>query len=271
MSYRDAVAQTQAYSAFFSFPLRPEETHRWLISDKKISITTLKPYLSNLSPKNEKKRLQLTQNTLTKEKIALNFVNLVHFLPGIEMIALTGSVAVGNTHTGDDIDLLIVTTPHTLWLVRPFLLLLLTCKFHRRHPGDNPRQIQNSFCPNLWLDTQSLTIPKAKQNLYTAHEVLQIKPLFDRGGVYSRFLRANRWTGHFLANAYFELSTKAVSSPRPRSSSSLLAPLNLFSFLLQYLYMLPKKTTETVTLHSAFFHKNNLSSVITRHLENNCL
>jgi hypothetical protein len=271
MSYRDLVAKTKAYSAYFLFPLTPVEIHYWLITDHQIPFRLIKTNLQGLSDKEQKTRLKLARNTLEKEKLASEFVKIARFFPGIKLIALTGSVAIGNTQKTDDLDLLIITAPNSLWLLRPLILFLLNFKFHRRHPGDNPHHVKNSFCPNLWLDESSLSIPRRKRNLYTAHEVLQIKPLYDSGGVYGHFLLANRWTKRYLANAYFDLISKAGKDRNTPPINFLLIPFNFLLFSLQYLYMLPKKTTEFVDLHSAFFHKNDLSRTITRHLQNNCL
>ena len=271
MSYRDVVAKTQAYSAYFSFPLTPQETHYWLITDHPVSSEVLAPYLSELSSQAKKLRQRLSQQTLEKVKLASKFVRLARHLPCIELIALTGSIAVGNTRQTDDIDLLIITAPNTLWLVRPLFLFLLAIKFHRRHPGDNVLRIQDSFCPNLWLDMSSLALPKNKRNLYTAHEVLQIKPLYDRGGVYQSFLLANHWTKRFLANVYSALVPKRLSPAHIPSVYFVFAPFNVLAFFFQYLYMLPKITTERVGLHAAFFHKNDLSRALIQHLRHNCL
>ena len=162
------------------------------------------------------------------------------------------------------------TEPNTLWFTRPLFLFFLSLFFNRRHPGDNSSiKIKNAFCPNLWLDMFSLTVPKKRQNIYTAHEVLQVRPLFDRGGTYQNFIRSNRWTSHYLANAYHKLSDKKYPKKKSNPLFFIIAPLNYLLFILQYFYMLPKKTTEVVSLHAAYFHKNDLSTVLTNYLKNN--
>lgn len=271
MDLKQAVAQTIAYSGYFKFPLTPTEVHHWLVSSQVVSLSRLKKYLSAISPQDKIFREKLRQNTQIKINLANNFVAQARFLPGIRLIALTGSVAANNTQNQDDIDLLIITAPNCLWFVRPLVLFLLSLNFHRRTPGDNFHQTKNAFCPNLWLDTQALSLPRSRRNLYTAHEVLQIKPLLDRQGTYLRFIKANRWTSHYLANAYQSVSNGTTKKEHQKIFSAFLFPLNFVFFVSQYLYMLPKKTTETVTLHSAFFHKNNPSASITAYLRHNSL
>lgn len=271
MDLANAVSKTKAYAGYFNYPLSEEETHHWLISKRPVSKTSISKLLSPLEAKELTYKKNLLKNTQKKEKLAQELLKIARFIPFIRLIALTGSVAANNSKKNDDLDLLIITEENTLWLVRPLFLLLLSCQFSRRHPGDSSQKVSNAFCPNLWLDTSSLKIPTKRQSLYTAHEVLQVKPLLDRGQTHLRFVKANSWTKRFLANAYDSFSKINLPDTQNHFYAFLLFPLNYLLFVLQYLYMLPKKTTETVTLHSAFFHKNNLSNTLINHLKNNSL
>jgi hypothetical protein len=272
MDLRAAVKKTIAYSAYFHFPLSPAEIHYWLISSRPVSFSSLKKFLLSSKTKDLLYRQKLARQSEQKESLAYEFIKIVRLLPTVRLIALSGSVAIGNTQKTDDLDLFIITSPHTLWLTRPLILIILSIKFNRRHPRDSRDNTQDLFCPNLWLDTSSLSLPKNLRSLYTAHEVLQVKPLFDRGDTYAHFVQSNSWVKKYLANAYQQLAprhkrTKEISS----LLLPLLIPLNLLFFLLQYLYMLPKKTSERVTLHSAFFHKTNPAISLEKYLKNKSL
>lgn len=263
MDLSQAVKKTLEYGNFFNFPLSLQEICLWLIYPKTVQFSTVKKYLPTLSRSEIAKKEILLKNTKQKEKLANNLIKYVRFIPTIRLVALTGSVAANNSQEEDDIDLLIITSSHTLWITRPIFLLLLSFKFNRRHPGDNPAHSKNAFCPNLWLDMCSLTVLKKLQNIYTAHEVLQIKPVFDRGETYKRFIRSNIWTKKYLANAYRQFQKGKILKKVKKHSNLLFFPLNLTFFIFQYLYMLPRITTELITLHSAYFHKNDLSKVLT--------
>ena len=272
MDLARAVSATISYANYFNFPLFPEEIHHWLIHSRPVSKNVLKPYLTEkMSVVNRRYRLQT--NKFAKQKIlhAQKLIGLLKHFPGLRLIALTGSVAARNAKKDDDIDLFFITTPHALWLVRPLVICILTIFFRRRHPLEDPAHAPNAFCPNFWLDTLSLTIDDSKQSLFTAHEVLQIIPLLDRGDTYQSFLKANAWTKKYLANAYLaSISISSVGanhdSPATIPVSLLLAPLNLIFFLFQFLYMLPKKTTETVNLHVAHLHTTDYSSQLDAYL-----
>lgn len=259
------VKKTRAYSAFFDFPLTPTEIHRWLICDHPIPFTRLRRYTHPLTRSEKRHRTILYKNTQQKINQTLHVIRLLRFLPSIKMIALTGSVAIGNARSMDDIDLLIVTSPHTLWLTRPLVLFILSLFSRRRLPGQDYRTAAGTFCPNLWLETRSLVIPHSKRNLYTAHEVLQILPLYDNGSIYDSFQRQNSWTKNFLANAlsYLHLSSKRGVT---LSFALITSPFNFIAFLLQYLYMRSKITSESISLESAYFHKIDFATKIDRHL-----
>lgn len=283
MDLRHAVSTTVCYADYFHFPLFPEELHHWLICSRPVAFEKLQLFLPEKMSKSE--RLIRSKTILyTSQKIlyAQKLVRFLRFVPGLRLVALTGSVAANNTKKDDDIDLIFITSPHTLWLVRPLVISLITLFFRRRYPQEDHAHAPNAFCPNLWLDTLSLAIPSSKQSLYTAHEVLQIVPLLDREGTYGCFIQANSWTKKYLANAYTSLTNpnNRHSGPGPGThphttpiyylssvvGKLLLAPLNYFFYLIQLLYMSPKKTTETVHLHAAFLHTADFSTRLDAHL-----
>ncbi len=258
-----AISNTISYARQFDYDLTLGELHHWLITPGLVSLSSLKKFLSktrlrsSISIKLTPKRLRRRTLTQNKLSLATSAFALLSFFPSIKLIALTGSLAMNNASPKDDIDLMIVTSAHSLWLSRLFILPLLRLFFNTRLPQQTTSR--NSLCPNLWLDTLSLAVPLQKRSLYTAHEVLQIKPLLNRDQTYEKFIRHNSWTKKYLFNAY-KLTTAnfPVSSKRGTNALNwigyLLLPLNLLAFLLQYLYMRPKITHEHITLHSAFFH-----------------
>ena len=75
------------------------------------------------------------------------------------------------------------------------------------------------------MDETDLTVPKAKQTLFVAHEILQMKPVYDPGAMYDRFLNANEWIYTFFPNAkdaaiihtFLREFVKGIDSPRSPS------------------------------------------------------
>lgn len=295
-----AVRLTRRYASYFSFPLTAETLFHFLISGQTYSRSSLKSFFSVLQPK--EKKLLTTRYQISQAKLqrAHSLLSLFSVLPTVSLVAVTGSLAVNNAHADDDIDLMVIVSPDTLWLTRPLIVVLLKL-LRLRRPGSTSQHhspaVTNKICDNLWLDETALALPENKRNLYTAHEVLQALPIFDRGGVYQRFIQANSWTKKYLANAYAialkeirgsgaraaQRNKKAVQGcPKTarkdapvlseRSEHGFDIPnritrvFNTLAFKLQYLYMKKKITNETVSLHAAYFHPRNLASELAKHL-----
>ncbi len=278
MDLRRAVSKTIRYADYFHFPLSPEEIHYWLVTTMSVPFRSIKGLLPPSMTSSQKRlRSAVSHSSKLKTLHARKLVKTLRFLPGLRLVALTGSVAAGNSHPHDDIDLLFVTSPYCLWLVRPVVIILMSLFFRRRHPGEDHSTAVDAFCPNLWLDSLSLSVPIDKRNLYTAHEVLQVVPLLDRGDTYRTFLYENRWTKKYLANAYTSLilqkgprhfdRVKRVEKSHSMLIFYVLAPLNYLFYLIQLLYMSPKKTGETVHLHAAFLHTTDFAGAISHHLK----
>lgn len=219
------------YASLFDYPLTPAEARLWAI------------------------RLPREKYSQLKKDLAVTIAHRFAALPTVIAVFLTGSVAAGNAKKDADIDLMIITQPHTLWLTR--LLIFSYLKL--------TRQLKSPICPNIFLDINHLKI--ANQNLYIAHEVLQAQCLFDRGGVEPLWLKENSWTKKHLPNAYkFKIKNLEITCPersrRENWKLKIFLPFELLAFVIQYFYMKPKMTNEKVGLGSAFFHPRDLSSEI---------
>lgn len=260
-----AVHQTRSYAAYFNSHLDDEGLHHWLISEEIVPKNLLTRFSQKLTQR-QVLDIQMHQKiSALKIEKAKRIARFLSFFPTITLVAVTGSLAVDNASEDDDLDFFIVTHADTLWLTRPLIILFLKAMGLRRPPSlpeHHSSIVADKVCDNLWLDETALSLPKNKRNLYTAHEVLQAKPLSDRGDTYSRFILANSWTKKYLANAY-KLANSNFPSLYQRRGTSLLrqgevAPkpnwLNYLAFKLQYSYMKSKITRETISLHAAYFH-----------------
>lgn len=158
----------------------------------------------------------------------------------------------------DDIDIMIVTTPHTLWLIRLLVVCLLKVLHLRRPPHlskHSSTRVNNKICDNLYLDFDHLAMKPCNNELYLAHEVLQAKCLFDRGGVHRQFLLQNSWAKKYLPIAYSETLKQCNHEAMKQFKTNIsLFTINYLLFTIQYLYMRPRLTHEKVGLGYAFFH-----------------
>ena len=62
----------------------------------------------------------------------------------------------------------------------------------------------------MFMDGQKMRFPKSEQDIYTAHEIVQLKPLVDKQETYKRFLWQNRWLQEFLPQAVIIQKPQAI-------------------------------------------------------------
>lgn len=213
-SNKNAILKTLLYSDIFDYPLKEFELFRFLIEEKK---TEKKTFLVDIKRKNANvvlkngfycvsgresiiaKRLNREKESLTKLTLAQKIINRISFFPTILFIGISGALAMKNAEKEDDIDLFVVVRKNTVWLSRLFLVLFLKAMRKYRKRGD--KNVADKICLNMLLDESRLAIPVFGQNLYSAHEVVQLMPIFDRQGIYKKFLDVNRWVEKFLPNS----------------------------------------------------------------------
>jgi len=141
-------------------------------------------------------RQQISQNKLRKIQL---FLKILSWFPQIELIGLSGTVAMMNAQEKDDIDLFIISEKRRLWTARIISLIVAQVSGLRRKAGES--EAKDKICLNLFFDESNLQIPKYKQTEYVAHEVLQMKPVTNKNFTYEKFLDKNKWVYTFFPNA----------------------------------------------------------------------
>jgi hypothetical protein len=258
VSVRQLNKTTLAYFHQFSYPLTPSELIFWRHSKSDPESKNLKyklfagHYVVDGQKKFIARRSAHNKNSQSKWVIAHQIAKKLSSISTVQAIFVTGALAMNNCPIDDDIDLMIVTTPHTLWITR---LRVFNCLNGLRRPSQLPEhsssRVKDKICDNLYLDSSHLFI--TSQNIYTAHEILQAKCIFDRGHTSRHFIYQNGWVKKFLPTAYKRL-VKLPVTPLPSSPSIFIRLINQICYLLQFIYMRPKITYETISLHTAFFH-----------------
>lgn len=268
------------YHSLFSFPLRVKEIEKWQ-PGKAIKFGFKKAPLISSSDgfyfiKGEEKqvgeRLKREEFSKKKIKIAKKNSEVLKFLPFIKFIGITGSLAMENADFDSDIDLLIITRKRTLWTTR--LLVLLFLKFRKisvRRFFD--KKVKDKLCLNMWLDEEDLEW--RGRNLFSAHEIAQIVPIFNREKTYERLIFLNSWIFDFWPNAISNKG-KFFKNYNPNKEESFLSRLIYFcvsnfieplAYFLEKLYMRGKITREIVSRKRAIFHPVDWNKKVIRELE----
>ena len=213
-----AILRALAYADVFDYPLSAPEVLKWLIGQQAtgdrqkevektlkeksflVSRVSCRHGLYCLSGKEKIVKIREQRKTWSASKIKLaeKVAGILRLIPWVKLIGVTGALAMNNSKEDDDIDLLIVTSKNRLWLTRLFSVFLVELTGKRRRPGD--KKVKDKICLNMLLDESHLAIPEKERDLFSAHEVCQMKLLWEKERTYQQFLKANQWSQKFLPN-----------------------------------------------------------------------
>ena len=260
-----AVIQTIAYSAVFNYPLTAQEIMQYLISELEIGDSLYQLLNSNsieykngyfFLPGFESSIMQREKRksiATAKRAVLKRFLALAKYIPTISLIGISGALAMENAHKEDDIDLFIVAKVGTVWLTRMLCILLAEGLGQRRRP--NATDVRNKLCLNMFIDEAHLAIPTTERDLFSAHEVVQLKPVYNKEHTYEKFLVENNWVREYLPNA--------ISSPKFGPSTSCKIRPSMVRFaeqvarFFQRIYMYRRVTNEVLKSGYLRFHPSD--------------
>lgn len=260
------ILTTLLYSDIFHFPLTEEELWQRLISDTPITKKAFRRSLKTLPQISYKdgyycikgkeasitKRKKYLADIAFKKQLAQKTARRLSRIPTIFCIGLSGGLSVGNGTDKDDIDFFIITKKNTLFITRLQIVILLELLGLRR--SWKMKHAANKICVNLLIDETQLAWPSDKHDLYTAHEIAQMQPLYERNGIYGAFLQANTWITSFFPNWH---PGKQKPMLQKANKSVFIFTNNVTEVIarfLQKVYMQRHRTTEKVEKQFLAFH-----------------
>lgn len=253
---------TLAYADVFDFPLTREEVVRWGIRGiNRIprSPRGIRDVQGFLVPQS---RLAIVALRRKRARFAVpkwahvrSVVRVFRCIPTVTLVGVTGGLAMDNAGKEDDIDLFFIVLPGTLWISRLLVTLLAEAIGIRRRPRDEV--VSDKICLNMFMDAGALGLPHNEQDLFAAHEVLQMVPLWEREGTYRRFLHANAWARWFLPNVWNERYRRANgvhAGSRIHAAAVVLRLVEPVARALQLRYMERRRTSEVIRPGMLRFH-----------------
>jgi hypothetical protein len=134
-------------------------------------------------------------------KAATFMSHVIRRFPFVRGVFVSGELSKGVASKHSDIDFFIVTAENRVWICRTlFALFKKIFLFNRK----------KFFCYNLITSEHHLRIDD--RNIYTAVEVVTVKPLFNEN-LFDRFIRANSWTAQYLPNSQRAAQTSKPAIP----------------------------------------------------------
>lgn len=285
---KDALIKTLYYASIFDYPLTQAQLWRFLIwkrktrpsfslflktvdwlSQKKQLFQIGGFYLIDNQPSWVKLRRQKENYARNKLKICWNTISFLRLIPTIELIGLTGKLALKIAEKDDDIDLLIITKSNALWLTRLLVISMLAFIGVKRQPCC--KKAQNLICVNMFLDKDHMQISKDERDLYSAHEIVQLEPIYEKNNCYQDFLFRNQWVKDYLPNAIRDTKILGEKDIKRKNNLILLVSkylsvliffLEQVSQKLQLWYMRKRRTREVIRKGYVRFHPQDARSWI---------
>lgn len=271
---------TVAYADIFEYPLNQEEIYRWWIGDSKTATKRLNsesPYIDAaqgyffLKGRHDtiRRRLMRAKYSGLKWQQAHDLIAPLRSIASIELVGISGGLSMYNADLEDDIDLFIICSSGTAWVTRLLATFFFDIASRRRRPKS--QRVADQVCLNMFVSLDALTLPESERDLYAAHEVLQMTPVFARKRVYESFLMKNRWVKKYLPNAW-SWSAKRRPMYDIGSDIDVVRPL-LLPFLrciepllraVQIWYMRARITREVISRSVIRFHPHDARTRVRR-------
>ena len=280
---QQAVIKTIFYSDIFDYPLTQNELWKYAFTHKKFTLKEMQQTLKSLSSTIDYKHKyyfligresivtqRLAKQSINEKKIqrAKLIASILSKIPTILFIGISGSVAMKNAEKEDDIDLFFITSANTVWISRLLVTLLLL--LFRVKRGKHAIAVADAFCANMFVGKDALSYPTKKQNIYIAHEIMQLVPLFSVGNIYQTFIYENRWVSK---NFYHWEKAQIVSTTFSSMRLVLTKMLCYFDPIVRYLqlaYMRKDKTTELTLPGLIAFHPHNTQEKVLKKFKERC-
>lgn len=258
-----AIREVFAYFAFFSYAPTVKELHMFL--KQELPKSQLKEVLTQLSKKKKVKKVirgrytlgeysiseenikSKLRNSNSKFQIARRYSSILGIFPFIKLVGISGSVAMLNALENDDVDIFLITKRNRLWTGR--FVAVMIAKLMGLHRGFGDKNTKDKVCLNLFFEETELLLPRKKRSEYGAHELLQMKPLVNKGDIYTKLLDVNKWVFDIFPNA--RLGEQTATYGREKGDNDL---LENFLKKIQLRLMNKHKTTELITDYQLWFH-----------------
>lgn len=192
------------YHDLFGYPLTLNEISFWQIGEEdfpQLQVQRVGAYFCLVAREEiVLKRRIAHKESIRKYEVAKKAAKLLSLIPTVEMVAISGSLAMGNSRPKSGIELFIVSSVGCLWITRVLSFVLL-----KLLNFSVDKIVDNKFKDNVeistFVDKGNLSMAR-HCDIYIAHEIAQIKVLFDKGGVYRKLINNNAWVKQFFPNAY---------------------------------------------------------------------
>jgi hypothetical protein len=227
------ILATVVYFDCFNYALSLNDLFNFLVSLKHLGLSSdnvASDKISELLKKDNLKKYISVQNNLyflkgrenlvalreEREKISARhfkilkkYLNLFSALPFVRGLSLSGSLAIQNIREDSDWDLFFLVQKGRLYTVA-FSASLLAALFFRKWQRFG---FKNIFCLNHFVVSDDTQMPS--HSIYEAAEFLKMKPVFDDGGHFEKFIQCNKkWMENYFSHIGTNLEKREIKNTR---------------------------------------------------------
>lgn len=121
----------------------------------------------------------------------------LRFVPYVEGVFASGSLAISNTNELSDLDVLVIVKHGKIWMTRLMISSILSILRMRRRGSD--RFAPDKICLNHYVSDKSLKIPY--KSIYNAQTYSNLVPIYIRSmAIMREFKKENAWVSDFVFN-----------------------------------------------------------------------
>ena len=151
-------------------------------------------------------RKNLFEQRIERQKIAAprwkkvyRVSKILQSVPFVKMIAICNNLAIDNSKEDADIDFFIIIGKNRIWLTRFLITFCIWALGQYRHK----KKITDKICLSFYITEDALNLePVAIRpyDIYLAHWIVQLKPIYWEGQAYRDFILANIWAKNYVFN-----------------------------------------------------------------------
>jgi len=146
-----------------------------------------------------KQRIERQKIAVARWKKVYKVIKFLQPCPFIKMIAVCNSLAIDNSKKQADIDFFIIVKRNRIWLTRFLITFIVWLLGEWRHK----KRIAGKICLSFYITDQALNLKSITiepYDIYLAHWVAQLKPVYCRNQIYEEFISENQWLRNYLLN-----------------------------------------------------------------------
>jgi|GEM_PF-6259502 len=148
-----------------------------------------------------------------KWRTVKKYLSFFKFLPFVEGVFVSGSLAAGTVREGSDFDFLVISHPNRLYTLRLFSVIFFDILGIRRKPVHVGIKIKNKMCLNHYLSLGSLIMKdRLVEGMFLYTRLVPIYLHHDT--LINDFFQANEWIRDYFFRSSFEERVRHSERPR---------------------------------------------------------